>query len=104
MYAVIDTGGQQLRVAVGDVVRVARLKEDVGGPVVFDRVLMVGAGEDVRLGAPTVDGATVRGTVVAQDRDSKILVYTYKRRKNSARKRRGHRQAFTAVKIEAIDA
>jgi len=104
MYAVIETGGHQLRVEVGEVVHVARLPEDVGGSVVFDRVLMVGGDEDVKLGAPTLDGAKVRGTVVAQDRDRKVLIYTFKRRKNSARKRQGHRQSFTAVKIEAIDA
>ena len=104
MYAVIETGGQQFRVEIGDVVRVARLAGDVGGPVVFDRVLMVGGDQDAKLGTPTLDGAKVRGTVVAQDRDRKVLVYTFKRRKNSARKRQGHRQPFTAVKIEAIEA
>ena len=72
MYAVIETGGHQLRVEVGEVVHVARLPEDVGGSVVFDRVLMVGGDEDVKLGAPTLDGAKVRGTVVAQDRDRKV--------------------------------
>jgi large subunit ribosomal protein L21 len=74
--------------------------------VVFDRVLMVGDGEgkkDPQLGRPIVDGAQVRGTVVAQDRDRKVIVYTYKRRKNSCRKTNGHRQQFTAVKIEAIE-
>jgi large subunit ribosomal protein L21 len=104
MYAVIETGGQQLRVQVGDVVQVARLTDDVGGAVVFDRVLLVGGGDEVQVGAPTVDGAKVRGTVVAQERDRKVLIYTYKRRKNSNRKRQGHRQAYTAVKIEAIEA
>jgi large subunit ribosomal protein L21 len=104
MYAVIQTGGQQLRVQVGDVVEIARLAEEVGRPVVFDRVLLVGGDEDVRIGTPVVDSARVNGTVVAQGRDRKVLVYTYKRRKNSARKRQGHRQAFTAVKIDSIDA
>jgi large subunit ribosomal protein L21 len=104
MYAVIETGGQQFRVEVGDVVRVARLAEDVGGSVVFDRVLMIGGDPDTKLGTPTLDGAKVCGTVVAQDRDRKVLVYTFKRRKNSARKRQGHRQPFTAVKIETIEA
>jgi large subunit ribosomal protein L21 len=107
MYAVIETGGQQFRVEVGDVVRVARLTDDVGSAVVFDRVLMLGGDEgdaDVKLGTPTLDGTRVRGTVLAQERDRKVLVYTFKRRKNSARKRQGHRQSLTAVKIEAIDA
>jgi large subunit ribosomal protein L21 len=102
MYAVIDTGGQQLRVAVGDVVHVARRDAEVGGSVVFDRVLMVG-GDEPRVGTPTVDGAQVRGTVVEHDRDPKVVIYTYKRRKNSARKTQGHRQSYTSVKIEAIE-
>ena len=104
MYAVIETGGHQHRVQVGDVVRVARIAGEAGGSVVFDRVLIVGGDGGVQVGTPTLDGAQVRGTVLAQDRDSKILIYTYKKRKNSARKRAGHRQHFTAVKIEAIEA
>ena len=105
MYAVIETGGHQHRVQVGDVVRVARLAGEADGSVVFDRVLIVG-GDDggVKIGTPTLDGAQVRGTVLAQGRAGKILIYTYKKRKNSARKRQGHRQHFTAVKIEAIEA
>ncbi len=103
MYAVIETGGQQMRVAVGDKVRVARRSEEVGGAVVFDRVLMVG-GDEPRIGTPTLDGAKVRATVMDHERDRKVIIYTYKRRKNSARKTQGHRQAFTTVKIEAIEA
>ena len=104
MYAVIETGGHQHRVQVGDVVRVARVAGEAGGSVVFDRVLIVGGNDGVKVGTPTLDGAQVRGTVLAQDRDGKVLIYTYKQRKNSARKRQGHRQHFTAVKIEAIEA
>ena len=104
MYAVIQTGGQQVRVEVGEVVRVARLAEEVGNEVVFDNVLLVGGEKDAKLGTPTLDGAQVRGTVVAQDRDTKVLIYTYKKRQNSNRKQKGHRQSFTAVKIEAIEA
>ena len=107
MFAVIETGGKQVRVAVGDVVRVERLAGDVGAPVVFDRVLALGqagVGEALRYGAPTIAGASVRGTVVEQDRGPKIAIYTYKRRQNSNRKRRGHRQDYTGVRIEAIEA
>ena len=103
MYAVIQAGGKQYRVQVGDVVQVERIPEDVGSPIVFDRVMMLGGDDDVKLGAPTLDGAQVRGTVVEQGRAPKVLIYTYKRRKNSNRKSRGHRQAFTAVKIDAIE-
>ena len=102
MYAVIETGGKQLRVQEGDVVQVESLPEDVGSEVVFDRVLMVG-GDAVRVGAPTVDGARVRGTVVGRTRGRKVLIYTYKPRQNSNRKQGAHRQNYTTVKIEAIE-
>ena len=102
MYAVIKTGGKQHRVQVGDLVDVERVDGEVGADVVFDNVLMIG-GDDVMLGAPKVDGASVRGKVVEQGRAPKVLVKTYKRRQNSNRKARGHRQAVTTVRIEAID-
>jgi len=103
MYAVIQTGGKQHRVQVGQVVRVESLQGETGDSIVFDKVLAMGEGESVRLGSPTVEGATVRGTVVSQGRAKKIVIYTYKRRQNSNRRSMGHRQGFTAVKIEAIE-
>jgi large subunit ribosomal protein L21 len=103
MYAVIESGGKQLRVKVGDVVRVERLNGDVGASVVFDRVLMLGGDESVRVGSPVVEDAQVRGSIVEHDRQKKVLIYTYKPRQNSNRRRQGHRQHFTAVKIEAIE-
>jgi large subunit ribosomal protein L21 len=103
MYAVIQTGGKQHRVEVGEVVRVESMTGDAGDAVVFDRVLMVGEGDSVRVGSPTVEGATVRGTVVSQGRGKKVLIYTFKRRKNSNRRTQGHRQGYTAVKIDAIE-
>lgn len=104
MYAVIETGGRQVRVKVGDVVRVDRRAGEVGSEIVFDRVLLIGGDKASRVGQPTVEEATVRGSIVGQGRDKKVLVYNYKPRQNSNRKRRGHRQDYTAVKIEAIDA
>ncbi len=104
MYAVIQTGGKQVRVAVGDVVQVERVPGEVGENVVFDQVLMLGGNDNVKLGAPTLDGVQVKGTVVEQGRDRKVVIYTYKRRQNSNRRRQGHRQSFTAVKIDSIDA
>lgn len=101
MYAVIVTGGKQLRVQVGDVVRVENLAGDVGAKIVFEKVLMLG-GKKSKLGTPTVEGAQVKGTVVEQGRAAKILVRTYKRRQNSNRTSQGHRQGYTAVKIDAI--
>jgi large subunit ribosomal protein L21 len=104
MYAVIESGSRQHRVEVGGVVRVDKLPAEVGAAVVFDRVLLL-AGEDdrVRLGSPTLEGVRVHGTVLAQDRAPKILIYTYKHRQNSNRRRAGHRQAFTAVRIDTIE-
>ena len=103
MYAVIQTGGKQHRVQVGDVIRVESLPGKPGDSVVFDRVLVMGEGASTRVGGPTVEGAQVKGTLVEQGRGDKVLVFTFKRRKNSNRKRQGHRQGFTAVKIDAIE-
>lgn len=102
MYAVIETGGKQHRVEVGEVVRVERTGAEAGASVVFDRVLMVGDGSAVRVGDPAVAGVSVRGTVLELDRAKKVLTYQYKRRQNANRKRRGHRQNFMAVKIDSI--
>jgi large subunit ribosomal protein L21 len=104
MYAVIETGGKQLRVQVGEIVRVESLPGEIGAPIVFDRVLMVGEGDKARVGQPNLDGAEVQGSIVEQGRGRKILIYTFKRRKNSNRKTQGHRQNYTAVKIESINA
>ena len=104
MYAVIESGGKLVRVTVGDVVRVESISGDVGAEVVFDRVLMVGGDKALKLGTPTVDGARVKGSVVEHGRGPKIRLYTYKPRQNSNRRRGGHRQNYTAVKIEAIEA
>lgn len=104
MYAVIQIGGKQRRVQVGEVVQVESIPGDAGEAVVFDRILAIGEGEAIRIGAPTVEGAQVRGTIMEQGRAKKIVIYTYKKRKNSNRKRNGHRQDYTAVKIDSIDA
>ena len=104
MYAVIRTGGKQHRVQVGEVVRVDRLDVDAGAAVVFDQVLAVGEGDSVNLGTPTVSGASVRGTVIEQGRAKKVLIFRYRPRQNASRRRGGHRQDYTAVKIEAIQA
>jgi large subunit ribosomal protein L21 len=100
-YAVIRTGGKQYRVAPGDIVRIERLAGDVGAPVEFAEVLLTGGEGAVQIGTPLVDGARVRGTIVEQGRARKILVYKKKRRKNY-RRRRGHRQSVTAVRVIEI--
>jgi large subunit ribosomal protein L21 len=103
MYAVVNTGGKQYKVQAGDVLRVEKLPGDVGSPVTFDKVLMVADGEEVTIGQPVLEKASVKGTIVEQGRAKKIIVFKYKRRKRFRRKQ-GHRQAFTAVKIDSIDA
>ena len=100
-YAVIRTGGKQYRVAPGALVRVERLPGDVGAAVEFTEVLLTADDAAVRVGTPVVDGARVRGQIVGQTRDRKILVYKKKRRKNY-RRRRGHRQYVTTVRVTEI--
>ncbi len=101
MYAIIRTGGKQYRVQQGDVVRVERIPGDVGATVTLEDVLLVGGDGEPRLGGPTVEGASVVGTVVEQGRDAKIRVFKYKKRTHY-RRTRGHRQSFTAVRIDAV--
>lgn len=101
-YAVIRTGGKQYRVAPGDVVQIPTLADKQAGDTVeFTEVLAAGDEGGVRIGAPLVEGARVTATVVTQGRAPKVIVFKFKRRKQYKRKQ-GHRQGFTSVKIEAI--
>lgn len=102
MYAVVQTGGKQYKVKRGDVLRFEKLPGNAGDSVVFNDVLMVVEGDRVDVGHPILDNASVHGQIVEQDRAKKILVFKYKRRKRYRRKR-GHRQYFTAVRIEDIN-
>ncbi len=102
MYAVIKTGGKQYKVAQGDKLRVEKLAASVGDTVTFDEVLLLG-GDAITIGAPLVAGAKVQAKVVAQNRDKKIIVFKFRRRKNYRRKN-GHRQPFTALEITSIKA
>lgn len=101
-YAVIRSGGKQYKVAQGEVVRLEKLPGNVGDAVTLTDVLLVGAGESVKVGSPIVAGASVSGQIVEQDRAKKIVVGKKKRRKGFS-KFRGHRQYYTAVKITAIE-
>lgn len=103
MYAVVATGGKQYRVQEGDTLRIEKIPGEVGSDVAFDQVLMVSDGDDVKVGQPVVENAIVNGTIVEQGKGRKILVFKYKRRKRYRRKQ-GHRQLFTAVKIGTIEA
>ena len=100
MFAVFKTGGKQYRVAAEDVLQVAKVKGDPGDIVEFGEVLVVG-GDSVTLGAPTVSGATVAAEVLDQARGPKVIAFKKRRRKNSRRKR-GHRQEFTLIRITEI--
>ena len=101
MYAVIQTGGKQYRVKSGEQLKVELLAAEVGATVSFDRVLMLGEGDGVRVGAPFLDGAAVKATVVAQGRGEKIRIFKMRRRKHYA-KTQGHRQGYTEVRIDEI--
>ena len=101
MFAVFQSGGKQHRVSEGDVVKLELLDAEPGSEVVFDKVLMVADGDDVNVGAPFVDGSQVKAEVLRNERDKKIRIIKFKRRKDYLR-RQGHRQWFTEVKITAI--
>ena len=103
MYAVIETGGKQYQVNVGDVVFIEKLDVEADKNYTFDKVLAVGGEGDVKVGAPYVEGATVSAKVVKNGKAKKITVFTYKPKKGEKRKL-GHRQPYTQVKIEAINA
>lgn len=100
MYAIIETGGKQFKVAEGDVIR-CDVPGDAGVEVIFDRIVLAGGKGDVKVGTPTLADATVRGTVLRRGRDKKILVFHYKPKKR-VRKLSGHRQHFAEVKITKI--
>ncbi|MFN0217229.1 MAG: 50S ribosomal protein L21 [Hyphomicrobium sp.] len=101
MYAVIKTGGKQYRVSKDDILTIEKVAGDVGGKVEFDQVLMVGSGADVKLGAPIVSGAKVVGELVEHTRGPKLIAFKKRRRKNSRRKK-GHRQDLSTVRITSI--
>ena len=102
MYAVFTTGGKQYRACEGDVLRVEKLDAEKGAEVEIDHVLMVGEGEDVRVGTPTVDGGKVTAEVVDHGRGKKIRIIKFKRRKHHM-KQMGHRQYYTEIKITGIE-
>ena len=103
MYAVIQTGGKQYRVSPGEEVKVEKLPGEVGDPVAFDKVIIVSDGESVQIGKPYVENTSVVGKLTRHGKNRKIIVFKYKRRKGYRRKK-GHRQQFSMVKIEDIQA
>lgn len=102
MYAIVQTGGKQYRVEEGRTLRVEKLPVEKGGQVLFEQVLLVSSGGEVRVGTPFVNGCLVRGKAVSQGRSRKVIVFKYKAKKNYRRKQ-GHRQPFTEVLVEKIE-
>lgn len=103
MYAIVRTGGKQYRVEKGDVLRVEKLDGAVGTKVSLEDVLFLGGEGEPRVGRPRLEGVSVAATVVEQDRDAKVRVFKYKKRKHY-RRTRGHRQSYTALRIDAVQA
>jgi large subunit ribosomal protein L21 len=101
MYAVIRTGGKQYRVSAGDELRVEKLDAEVGAELILDQVLLVGEGSQVTIGSPLVQGASVKALVLARGKGDKVHIFKMRRRKHY-RKSQGHRQTYTAIRIEAI--
>ena len=101
MFAVLNTGGKQYKVSQGDLIEVEKLESDVGDKVTLSQVLMIGEGEKVEVGSPYVSNCKVTGEVVEQGKGAKIIIFKKKRRKNYRRKN-GHRQLFTQLKITEI--
>lgn len=102
MYAIIETGGKQYKVSEGDTIFVEKLGAEENEAVTFDKVLAVGSGEGLKLGAPYVEGATVSAKAVFEGKGKKVIVFKYKPKKGSAKKQ-GHRQPYTKVVIEKIN-
>ena len=102
MYAIIKTGGKQVKVEVGQAIYVEKLNVEAGDKVTFEEVILVG-GESTKVGAPTIVGAPVEGTVEKHGKQKKVVTYKYKPKKGSHRKQ-GHRQPYTKVVIDAINA
>ena len=102
MYAIVETGGKQYRVSEGDVITVERLDAEVGTKVELDRVLLLGEGEDLKVGAPYIDGAAVIAEVVEHGKAKKVIIFKYKYKKDY-RKKQGHRQPYTMLRIEDLN-
>ncbi|MEE1320012.1 MAG: 50S ribosomal protein L21 [Acutalibacteraceae bacterium] len=103
MYAIIETGGKQYKVEAGDVLFIEKLDVEADSEVTFDKVIAVGADDGIKVGAPYVEGATVTAKAIKNGKGKKVVVFTYKPKKNAKRKM-GHRQPYTKVEIAAINA
>ena len=103
MYAVIKTGGKQYKVAAGEKLKIEQIPADIGQEITLDQVLAVGQGDQIRFGQPLVSGAFVKATVLSQGRHDKVKIFKMRRRKHY-RKQQGHRQNYTELRIDGINA
>ena len=103
MYAIIGTGGKQYKIHEGEILRVEKIPGEAGDLVSFDKVFMFSDGKTVNIGRPLLDNVVVKGHIVQQEKAKKIIVFKYKKRKRN-RKKQGHRQQITAIKIDNIEA
>ncbi len=103
MFAIVVEGAKQLRVTAGDTVRIDQLGLEPGAKVTLDRVLLLDTGSDVRVGAPTVDGASVEAEVIREIKGEKTWAFTYRRRKASSKAKKGHRQRYTLVRVTKVN-
>ncbi len=103
MYAVIASGGKQYKVETGEILKLEKIQGEIGEKISFDNVLMVSDGENIRVGQPVLENVVVQGHIVDQNKAKKIIVFKYKRRKRY-RRTQGHRQQYTAIQIDNINA
>jgi large subunit ribosomal protein L21 len=103
MYAVVKTGGKQYRIAIGEKLKIEQIPADIGQEITLDHVLSVGEGDQLQVGAPTLTGAVVKATVLAQGRHDKVKIFKMRRRKHY-QKHQGHRQNYTEIRIDTISA
>ncbi|MBP3816459.1 MAG: 50S ribosomal protein L21 [Firmicutes bacterium] len=101
MYAILETGGKQYRVAEGDVITVEKLPGEAGDVIEFDKVLLISDGGEVKVGSPYIDGAKISGEIIETGKGKKVIVFKYKSKKDYRRKQ-GHRQPFTSVEITSL--
>ncbi|UDG82208.1 50S ribosomal protein L21 [Candidatus Vallotia cooleyia] len=103
MYAVIKTGGKQYKVAAGEKLKVEQIPADIGAVITLNQILAVGEGESIQFGTPLVSGASVKATIVAHSRNTKVKIFKMRRRKHY-QKHSGHRQSYTELRVDAINA
>lgn len=102
MYAVIKTGGKQYKVAAGQKLKIEQIPADIGQEIALNEVLAMGSGEQIKVGSPLVQGASVKAVVLAQGRHDKVRIFKMRRRKHY-QKRQGHRQNYTQIQIQSIE-